>query len=189
MNLDFSKLNNLASAKKTPPQTPIDGAKGARLTTDMEKTKNAPEDENGDAMGKGDLKRKKNLRQAEKSQNKQIFKGYQEAIKQSELLQCDILKGVKEGENIYSLFLKACKVISVINSNKVFYEQAQEDIKAIYGAGLAEPAAAEIFEAEVKARLDKLEQAVKGDLDEAEKSRIKTAIAQHRKKIETLKNK
>lgn len=189
MNLDFSKLNNLASAKKTPPETPSNSFKSTGAVVYIEKAKNAPEGEYDDAMGIGDLKRKTDLRQAEKSQNKQIFKSYQEAIKQSELLQCDILKGIAEGENIYSLFLKACKVISVVTSNKVFYEQAQEDTKAIYGAGLAEPAAAELLAAEVKARLDKLEQALKGDLDEAEKSRIKTAIAQHKKKIETLKNK
>ena len=57
---------------------------------------------------------------------KEAYKEYQKNIKLSETLQCEILKGVKSGENILPLFLKAVKAISLMTSNKLFYTEIAE---------------------------------------------------------------
>lgn len=58
----------------------------------------------------------------------QVYKEHQEAIKKSETLQCEILKGINKNEDITTLFLKACKVISLITGTKEFYTQIERDI-------------------------------------------------------------
>lgn len=62
----------------------------------------------------------------------EVYRTYQENIKTSSHLQTEILKGLKAGEDVYSLFLKAAKAISLMTSNSLFYSQ----IEAIYGRGL-----------------------------------------------------
>lgn len=66
----------------------------------------------------------------------EVYRAYQENIKASSQLQTEILKGIKAGEDVYSLFLKAAKAISLMTSNKLFYTQIEADTRAIYGAGL-----------------------------------------------------
>lgn len=66
----------------------------------------------------------------------EVYRTYQENIKTSSQLQTEILKGLKAGEDVYSLFLKAAKAISLMTSNSLFYSQIEEDIEAIYGRGL-----------------------------------------------------
>ena len=48
--------------------------------------------------------------------------------------------------DIYSLFLKAVKAISLMTSNTVFYSQLEGDIRAIYGHGLLDPLPLQIGE-------------------------------------------
>ena len=59
---------------------------------------------------------------------KQVYKSHQEAIKKSECLQCEILKGVSNNDDLVKLFLKACEVISLITGTKEFYTQVKRDI-------------------------------------------------------------
>lgn len=47
---------------------------------------------------------------------------------------------MKAGENVYNLFLKAVKAISLMTSNSLFYSQIEADTRAIYGEGLQEQA-------------------------------------------------
>ena len=53
----------------------------------------------------------------------EVYRAYQENIKASSQLQTEILKGLKAGEDVYSLFLKAAKAISLMTSNSLFYSQ------------------------------------------------------------------
>lgn len=64
----------------------------------------------------------------------EIYKTYQENIRASEQLQTEILKGSKAKEDIYTLFLKAVKAISLMTSNAVFYDRIAADLSSIYGA-------------------------------------------------------
>ena len=63
----------------------------------------------------------------------EVYRTYQENIKTSSTLQTQILKGLKAGEDVYSLFLKAAKAISLMTSNTVFYSQNDREDPAIKG--------------------------------------------------------
>jgi len=79
----------------------------------------------------------------------EIYNAYQTAIGRAGQLTSDITKGIQEGQNIYNLFLKAVKCISLITGDEVFYEQAKKDIQAVYGIGITDnDAVMEIINAE-----------------------------------------
>lgn len=63
----------------------------------------------------------------------EVYTKYQENIRASEQLQTEILKGIKAGADIYTLFLKAAKAISLMTSNTVFYDRIAADLGGIYG--------------------------------------------------------
>lgn len=106
----------------------------------------------------------------------------------SSQLQTDILKGVKAGESIYSLFLKAAKAISLMTSNSVFYSQIEADTRAIYGEGLHKQAPLENELEEVQQRLTNLNAAQSRELEPDSRERIGRAIKAHEAKIASLKD-
>lgn len=116
----------------------------------------------------------------------EVYRTYQENIKTSSQLQTKILKGLKAGEDVYSLFLKAAKAISLMTSNSVFYSQIEGDIKAIYGQGLLDPLPLQIELQETQERLTRLREAEQRELDGDSKDRIKRAIKAHEAKIADL---
>jgi len=63
-----------------------------------------------------------------------VYKAYQENIIKSEQLQNEILTGVKAGEDICSLFLKAAKAIAIMTGDAVFYDQLMKAAQDVYGA-------------------------------------------------------
>jgi hypothetical protein len=117
----------------------------------------------------------------------EVYRTYQENIKTSSTLQTQILKGLKAGEDVYSLFLKAAKAISLMTSNSVFYSQTEEDLKAIYGRGLQEKPPLQIELEEVQGRLQKLIEADKREKDSDSKERIQRAIQAHKNKATELR--
>lgn len=117
----------------------------------------------------------------------EVYRTYQENIKTSSTLQTQILKGLKSGEDVYSLFLKAAKAISLMTSNSVFYSQTEEDLKAIYGRGLQEKPPLQIELEEVQGRLQKLIEADKREKDSDSKERIQRAIQAHKNKATELR--
>lgn len=116
----------------------------------------------------------------------EVYKAYQENIKKSSQLQADILKGVKAGEDVFSLFLKAAKAVSLMTSNTVFYSQIEADLTAIYGRGLLykPPLKKELQEAQ--ARLQRLTEAEKREPVADSRERIKRAIEAHKRTIAEL---
>ena len=117
----------------------------------------------------------------------EVYRTYQENIKTSSTLQTQILKGLKAGEDVYSLFLKATKAISLMTSNSVFYSQTEEDIRAIYGIGLQEKPPLQMELKEVQERLQRLKEAEKREQDKDSKKRINRAIQAHEKKATELR--
>lgn len=117
----------------------------------------------------------------------EVYRTYQENIKTSSTLQTQILKGLKAGEDVYSLFLKAAKAISLMTSNSVFYSQTEEDLKAIYGRGLQEKPPLQIELEEVQGRLQKLIEAEKREKDSNSKERIHRAIQAHKDRATELR--
>ena len=199
MELDFTKLNKLSvldfaegAGKKQPPTSPTSPTSPTepRKGSGEYKTPTEPEKPlQGNLEGIGKLQREADQRKREIDETARIYREYQHNIKLSGQLQTEILKGARAGEDIYSLFLKACKAISLMTSNTVFYSQLEGDIRAIYGEGLQNPAPLRKELTEVQKRLQKLREALERELEHDGKERIKRAINAHENRIAELEAK
>lgn len=191
MELDFSKLNSLRKEpfpEKKPTKTPSEPfleQEGYKSTTEPEKPATGL---TGGLEGIAILQRKADANKAEKERALAVWREYQENIKTSSQLQTEILKGAMRGEDIYSLFLKAVKAISLMTSNTVFYRQLEGDIKAIYGQGLLDPRPLQIELQETQERLTRLRESEQRELDGDSKERIKNAIKAHEAKITDIES-
>lgn len=116
----------------------------------------------------------------------EVYRAYQENIKASSQLQTEILKGLKAGEDVYSIFLKAAKAISLMTSNTVFYSQIEADIQAIYGRGLQEKPPLQKELQDTEKRLQRLLEAEQMEQPPDSRERIHRAIEAHRKTIAGL---
>lgn len=154
MELDFSKLNSLSfmDFRETPPEKqplkmptettePILEPEGYKTTLE---TENALKGLTDGLQGILILQRKADNNKSEKERALAIYIEYQQNIKTSSQLQTELFKGARDGDDIYSLFLKAVKAISLMTSNSLFYSPLEGDIRAIYGKGLKEAPAIDI---------------------------------------------
>lgn len=126
--------------------------------------------------------------QEDHKQIQEAYKAYQDNIKRSGDLRAEILRGIKSGESTPTLLLKAVECISNMTGDKLFYTQAEKDIKAIYGEAFLSGESLELELLEVEERLSMLKKADKReDIDEGDKERITIAIKSHEKRQETIK--
>ncbi len=117
-----------------------------------------------------------------------VYKTYQENVKASSQLQTAILKGVAAGEDVYSLFLKAVKAVSLMTSNELFYRQIEADIKAVYGRGLQHKPPLQQELRETEERLQRLQEAAERERGTDSGDRISRAVRAHRQAVDELKN-
>jgi len=132
MELDFTRLNSLAFIA---PKKPSETQKGEGEYKTPIEAKKPLETLTEGLEGINKLQREADRKKQDIDRSLAIYREYQQNIKTSSQLQTEILKGARAGEDIYSLFLKACKAISLMTSNTVFYSQIEGDIRAIYGQG------------------------------------------------------
>lgn len=182
--LDFGGLFDQARASEKPVQPPLESEAAAP----KRRPKTAP-------AGDMDVLERQQAKQLflqadrakeEHQRNEEIFQTYQTNIKKSSQLQREILKGVKNGESIYDLFLKAAEAISLMTSNRGFADQIGEDLKTIYGRGLHEEQPLQTELQDAQKRLQRLEEAEAKETDQQNKKRLQRAIQAHRGKIEEL---
>ena len=190
MELDFTKLNSLAfkgfTGKKEAPKKPSETQKGEGEYKTPIEVKKPLETLTGGLEGINKLQREADAIKQERERAVAVYGEYQKNIKLSGQLQTDILKGVKRGEDIYSLFLKACKAISLMTSNSVFFSQLEGDIRAIYGQGLLDPLPLQIELQQVQERLKRLREALNRELEADSRERIKRAVTAHENRIAEL---
>lgn len=193
MELDLTRLNSLAftdfkreQEKKQAPESPTEprNASGEYKTIADDKKPLETLVEGLEGIHK--LQRQADAKKMDIDRSLAICKEYQQNIKTSSQLQTEILKGARAGEDIYSLFLKAVKAISLMTSNSLFYTQLEGDIRAIYGRGLQEAPAIDIELEQVVQRYIKLLEALEREQDGDSKDRIKRAIAAHENRIKEL---
>lgn len=147
-----------------------------------EQYNNTPESKkplNGVLDGLEALQRKADIAKDEKERAERVYKIYQDNTRKSEQLLIEMYEGTKQGEDIYRLFLKACKAISLMTSNTLFYTTMEADITAIYGEGLLEPSPLAEKLRKTSERLAKLREALEREIDTDGKERIKKAISAH----------
>lgn len=190
MELDLTRLNSLAfmdfTGKKEAPKKPSETLKGEGEYKTPIEVKKPLETLSEGVEGINKLQREADRKEQDIDRSLAICREYQQNIKTSSQLQTEILKGARAGEDIYSLFLKAVKAISIMTSNTVFYSQIEGDIKAIYGQGLLDPLPLQIELQEIQERLARLREAEQRELDGDSKDRIKRAIKAHEAKIADL---
>lgn len=188
--LDFAGLfapeKGADNAEKSPVETILEGEQYKTITEHKNPVETPPEGLEGQ-QAKG-LYLQAQREAAEKQRTLDIFREYQENTKWSGQLQTEILKGVKAGESVYNLFLKAVKAISLMTSNSLFYSQIEADIEAIYGRGLQHKPPLQKVLQEAQERLQRLLDAEQREPEGNSKERIKAAIKAHRAEIERLKD-
>lgn len=167
--LDFSGLFTGEPPEKQAPESPVEG-----LTEGLE----------GQQVKKLYLDAQREREDHQRSL--EVYRRYQENTKTSEQLQTAILKGLKAGEDVYSLFLQAAKAISLMTSNSLFYSQAEADLIAIYGRGLQQKPPLQREREEAQKRLQRLLEAEQREQPLDSKERIHRAIEAHRKTIAEL---
>lgn len=184
--LDFTGLFS-----ESPPEAPeshVEPLLGAEWTGDREAAQKPVEGQiNGLETQQAVGLYLKTQREREAEQRSlEVYRRYQENTKTSEQLQTAILKGLKAGEDVYSLFLQAAKAISLMTSNSLFYSQAEADLIAIYGRGLQQKPPLQREREEAQKRLQRLLEAEQREQPLDSKERIHRAIEAHRKTIAEL---
>lgn len=186
MELDLTRLNQLryadfkgkksnGEAPEQPQETLIPSGDSNTPTADkIQQTakKDAPE-------GLQLLQRKADEHKEALDRSLAVYKKYQENIMISSQLQTEILKGVKAGESVYTLFLKACKAISLMTSDSLFYTQLEADIKDIYGQGLLEAVPLQMELQTTEERIARLREALERDIEPRARDRIQLSIKAH----------
>ena len=195
MELDLTRLNNLAFAdfkreqeKKQAPESPTEPRKASGEYETIAGDKKPLETLVEGLEGIHKLQRQADAKKMDIDRSLAICKEYQQNIKTSSQLQTEILKGAKAGESVYSLLLKACKAISLMTSNSVFYSQLEGDIRAIYGQGLLDPLPLQIELQETQERLTRLREALNREIEPDAKERIQRAVKAHEAKIADLES-
>lgn len=190
MELDFSKLNKLGfldfeieeEAPETAPEATKTEPEGKVPTLDLEALKTAPTAPEGQELAYIKLNREK----ADHARTLEVYRDYQSNIRNAGDLRSQILNGARAGEDPITLLLKAVQCISSMTGEKLFSEQVEQDLKAIYGEALLEPIPLEWERDEVKDRLDRLQQALDRETAPDDRRRIETALQAHRTKLARL---
>lgn len=176
MDMESAKYNNTADQKPT------------ETAFEYQQYKSLSEAENATQGQINGLQSNRENSDA-KMQESAVYREYQKNIKLSGQLRTEITKGVKQGEDIASLFLKAVKVISLMTSNDMYYNQIRDEITAIYGAGLLETKPLEMELHEVQNRIQKLTEASQRSTETDDNRRkILQAIQAHEEKAKQLES-
>lgn len=204
MGLDFTGLGKIATgfpaagettagaAEKTPPpekQARIPAADALLREPEGNNTlesQNAAEGHLNAPAGMGALQRQADRAKREKEDALEVYQRYQQAANKSAALRAEILRGVKAGEGIYSLFLKAVKAISLMTNDTLLFDQIAGELPTIYGKGLLEPEPLELELEATKERLERLQQAATRAQTAQELAQIQAAIKAHTGQIERL---
>ena len=188
--LDFSGLFTGEPPEKQAPESPVEPFLGAgeykTLTEPQKPVDGLTEGLEGQQAKKLYLDAQREREDHQRSL--EVYRTYQENIKTSSQLQTEILKGLKAGEDVYSLFLKAAKAISLMTSNSLFYSQIEADIEAIYGRGLQHKPPLQKELQETQTRLQRLLEAGQREQPPDNRERIQRAIEAHRAAIERLED-
>lgn len=155
----------------TPPTTPEQPALQQKYEHDISSTKDAKTRYNPIARQK----------EAEEQQ-KEVYKSHQEAMHKAGQCKADINIGILSAESPLILLLKAIECISLMTGDKLFLEQSQANLWAIYGAGLLEPVELELELAKIQKQLQMLQRPELDSEPADNRERIQQAIKWHRQR-------
>ena len=192
MSLDFTVLEDLTSNTKTKEkQAPRGFLKPLNDKTNINASledKKAVNEQIESFRSYNGLARRIKRKNEEKDKQKQIFLMYTENLSKASIEQAEILKGLKAGNDIYNLFLKAIDTIELLSNNKAFSNQARENVIKVYGEQLGNKRPLEIQLEEINNRYNNIKKSLQQAKGE-DKKRIEKAAAEHKQKMDNLVNK
>lgn len=167
--MDFSFIRgNLAEQPPEQPTEQLLGSKPIEVSLELKsRLQGLTEAREGQEQAP-QLKRLYTTEQADHIRSLNMYKDYQ--------------NNIKAAEDSLSLLLKACKCISCMTGDKLFYEQIEADVVSIYGLGLGEPEPIRKELEEVRIRLGKLQEAAERETHTDSKARIAAAIKSHKQR-------
>lgn len=171
----------------TPIYEALQRAKGARTKSDG--TSALQEEKPVSAFPAGSIRRlemERRDRERVIEQARKVYATQQENIKLTESLRGDITKGIQTGESPLSLLLKALECISLTTGDTLIYSEGKENLRAVYGWGLSDPAPLEQELREAQTRLAMLTRPELSQTTPDEQRRIQRAVTAHRELIERL---
>lgn len=124
---------------------------------------------------------------AENMTDREIYRVYLDNTRKSEELQCEIMKGAREGEDVCLLLLKACRAISAMTGSEVFAQQVERSLRAVYGESLDVRMPLEIELKEAEKRLELIRQAEETTEESDLKEAMHNAVRSHQQKIQHLR--
>ena len=130
MEIDFTRLNSIPYEGKErringEPSKTLSDEQTQKTDIDTAKANTSPTEPLKDTTGVLKLQRKANEEKKEREKALEVFEEHQRNTRKSEAMLEEILKGANGGEDIGSLLLKACQVISLLTANSVFYTQIE----------------------------------------------------------------
>lgn len=183
-----SAVQDFAEEEKRPtrkPQEELSDAGEYKTTSESQSPPEAPESL---LQAKLILKRKEEALEEDKKRIARAYSIIQENIKESEIQQAKILKGVQEGEDPALLLCRAVDAISRMTGNPLFYDQTMSYLTTVYGEIFLAPYPLEKELEDTRQRLEKLKIAAREPGDPADKERISTAIRAHQAKVDQLQD-
>lgn len=125
---------------------------------------------------------------AEEKSDREIYRAYLDNTRKSEELQCEIMKGAREGEDVCVLLVKACRAISAMTGSNVFAEQVERSLRAVYGEALEVHRPLEVELKEAEERVEKI-RAAEATCEESDlKEAMHNAVRSHEARIQHLKD-
>ena len=185
LSLDFSKLFEQEKTPSKKPVEPFYGDNASNLSSQKEKPATG---QIGGLTGASVFWLEKRAKKEQRDREEAAIACREHIVNtaKSQLLQSEILKGLKAGADIYALFLKAAKAVSLMTNNSLFYTQAEKDLIAIYGIGLQEKPPLSIELEAVEGRLQRLREAEGRETDPDSRERIRRAVIAHKARAEEL---
>lgn len=186
--LDFSGLFGGEPPEKHPSTMPSEGDFYQREYTDLTEAETPAE---GLVEGERGIQVNTLIQQAQREREDHqrslaVYQKYQANTKTSEQLQTSILKGLRAGEAVETLFLQAAEAISLMTGNSAFYSQVEGDLRAIYGRGLQHKPPLQMELQSAQERLGRLLEAEERETGLEIRERIHGAIVAHRGAIAEL---
>lgn len=163
MKLDFTKLNNLS-------ENDIKEIRQNEIPEDLKYFQRAIDQ-----------------RKEESEKIDKVYETYQDNIKVSGQLITDIVKGVSEGEDIYSLFLKAVEALGLCTGDTTILSVCEKNLEIVYGYGGVSNSPLEVQLQDTEQRLHSLIHAKQTESDSDVIKRVETAIKTHETQIDNLR--
>lgn len=120
MSIDFTALDNILT--ETAPEHDIRALELGEVNSTGKPRKPATDAQRAPESIPHNLRKEAEEREL----MRQAYKGYQENIRRSETLRSEIIKGLRKGEELGDLFLKAIECISTMTGDRAFYTQCRE---------------------------------------------------------------